>query len=802
MVGTLYRTTPSRDNVPPNDRWNKHLVRETGELLIEALRWLGGRKMLNTGALRCLPLEREKFSGGLLAPLFEHVVWALRSEALLPCSDGDYASAEDVRLSRTQDLRDLFNQDQLGLLLKSERPKKWLSPEITADRTPALRQYLIHELKLSEQTPELLLPRLNASFLQAQSDEWVVRLYEFLNKVPALADRLEDVPLVRLEDGAHVLAFVMGQPQAFLPTDTETEFPTVRRSVCARPQAKKYLQSLNLTEPDPVDDVIRNLLPKYRKRRLNSEQYAADIARILHAFQTDSAARKERLTSSLNLTPFVMAKDAGDGSSSLQWPNHIYLATARLRELFRGIPRVDMVDDSYHCLRGEEVRELLEACGAARYIYPVEVKSDLSDVEKYKLRLAKGYVNATQESPLEDYGLRGLTGLLDQLPTLTKEARAKKARLLWEALIELQDRRGQSVFSGTYRWQYHQIRSASFDAHFVRQLNRSAWVPDADGDLQPPSSILFESLGWPTDPFLLSKIHFKKPIVEELAREAGFEPAMLDMLKKLGLTSTAELMARLKVNDLVAQREDDRSKSKETRRSDDPQEDITTKSRGRLDDDKPQYKERTAPEAESSRNGHGSGGAGQGDDADDKVNDEGSPHDGPRAIHRTNNNDGERTFVSYVATHPLSDDDSGDLEDIDHAERLALENRAIEFIRSREPLLKVMPAGNKGFDLVETDVNNEPERWIEVKAMKGSLEDRPVGLSSVQFEFARQHGEQYWLYIVEHAGDVARSRIVKIGNPAGRAGTFTFDKGWISIADVDDCIPASPPTRTMGADGR
>jgi hypothetical protein len=46
-------------------------------------------------------------------------------------------------------------------------------------------------------------------------------------------------------------------------------------------------------------------------------------------------------------------------------------------------------------------------------------------------------------------------------------------------------------------------------------------------------------------------------------------------------------------------------------------------------------------------------------------------------------------------------------------------------------------------------------------------------------------GKQYWLYIVEHAGDPAPARIVKIENPAGKAGTFTFDKGWISIADID-----------------
>jgi hypothetical protein len=301
------------------------------------------------------------------------------------------------------------------------------------------------------------------------------------------------------------------------------------------------------------DDVIRNLLPKYSSRRINLEQYAADIGRILHAFKTDSTAQKEKLISSLKLTRFVMAKEAADGSSILRWPDHVYLATARLKELFAGVPGIYIVDDSQDCLRGEEVRELLEACGATRYICPVELNSGLSDDEKYELRLARGHVSATYEKPIEDYGLRGLPALLQQLATLDPEVRIAKARLLWEALIELQDRRGQSVFNGTYRWQYHQWRSASFDSLFIRQLNGAAWVPDAEGELEAPSAVLFDPLGWPADPFLISRIHFKKPIVEELARAAGFEPGVLDMLMRLGLTSRAELMARLNVDDLIAQ---------------------------------------------------------------------------------------------------------------------------------------------------------------------------------------------------------------------------------------------------------
>ena len=346
LIQGPYRTTPSRDNVPTDDHWNRRLVRETGNLLVEALAWLSGEAMLDASVLRCLPLDRSKFSAGLLAPLFDRVIRALQTEALLPCSDMTYASAADVQLSRTQDLRDLFHPDQLGELLGAEKPVKWLSPDITADRTPALWRYIIHELKRSVQAPESLLPLLNGLFLQAQPDAWIVRLYEFLNKVPALVDRLENVPLVRLEDCTHVPAFFMGQPQAFLPTDIETEFPTVRRSVCGTPQAKRFLQSLNLTEPNAVDDVIRNLLPKYQGQQPNSAQYASDIARILHAFQADSAAQKEKLIDALKASRFVIAKEMDDGSSSFQWPDHLYLATARFKELFQGVRGIYIVDDT------------------------------------------------------------------------------------------------------------------------------------------------------------------------------------------------------------------------------------------------------------------------------------------------------------------------------------------------------------------------------------------------------------------------------------------------------------------------
>lgn len=69
--------------------------------------------------------------------------------------------------------------------------------------------------------------------------------------------------------------------------------------------------------------------------------------------------------------------------------------------------------------------------------------------------------------------------------------------------------------------------------------------------------------------------------------------------------------------------------------------------------------------------------------------------------------------------------------------------------------------------------------------MTGGLTNRPVGLSRVQFECACEHKEEYWLYVVEHADDDAGAHIVRIQDPAGKAQTFTFDHGWLDVAEAD-----------------
>ena len=88
-----------------------------------------------------------------------------------------------------------------------------------------------------------------------------------------------------------------------------------------------------------------------------------------------------------------------------------------------------------------------------------------------------------------------------------------------------------------YRWFDVHPRSTSFDAAFVRLLNDTPWIPGQDGALAVPAAVNFEALGWRPNPVLQSKIIFKPPMIEMLAREVGIDPEVPELLKQMGVTS-------------------------------------------------------------------------------------------------------------------------------------------------------------------------------------------------------------------------------------------------------------------------
>ena len=775
-----YRTTPSRDNVPEDDTWNRYLVEETAKLLVEALRQLQEFDLFDVLAIECLPMDPPVGLGNIIlnssayrfAPLFNAVKDLLMAEPFLPAYGGGHVAGQNAKLASSQKLRELISDEQLTDLYHSDGKLSWLSEEITQASTPEVHEYLTSELDIDEVTPESLVRRLSLSFLQSQSDNWMERLYGFLNgRGGALLERLKSTtPIVRLEDDSHIVASSIGKPNAYLPGDTPTAFPTIKPSVCKSEEALKFLKGLGLRVPDPVDDVIDNILPKYSISHVNisDQDYENDMGRILNAFDTDSVASRTRLTSALRNVKFVAVVDASkEEVSELVLPADAYMATERLTGLFEGVPGVLLVDNSRDCLKGESIRDLLRLVRVPEYLLPVKIEASLTSEEKRQLRIAHPWAseNITREISVEDYTLRGLDTLLGILVAVSSDEASRRAKILWQALRDVQNRTRDSAFEGRYSWFYYTDQHASFPANFVEELNKVAWVPDGNGVLHPPGEVVFEDTGWEEDPALAARIKFKPGEINELAKVVGIEPGLLDVLKSNGITTEAQIIELLGISE--ASDEDVAPSDNEAEsaiRAVDQTEDVV--SHGGED-------HKDVARFQSEQGGTASA-APSGRSVDSVVRD-------ARTVEADKTKAGGRwEFRSYIAVS--SDEPNEESSGLSHEERLRLEDRAIDLIISEEPDLQRTPTNNPGFDLMEVADGGAIVRFIEVKAMSGTLQNRSATLTKKQFECAQQERDSYWLYIVENAGDPQSANIVKINDLAGWAKTFTFDHGWKEVS--------------------
>ena len=533
LMNGPYQTTLSRDDVPSRTSWNRYLVEETASLLIESLQYFRDGESLNADVLRCLPLLdlSSPPARSLLGPLFERTRQALNSENFLPAHNGTYVSAQVALVPQTADLRELISSTQLSRLYG--RDVVWLDGSVTSDSR--LLNYVRNSLNIREVRPEEMIRRLSVGFLEDQTDEWIQDLYRFLQPQRALHGELRGIPIARLSDGSHVKPNTEGRGRVYLPSDEDTSFRTMHRRVCEDEIARGLLESLGIRKWDRIDDLVENVLPRYRASDgcPSMFEYSEDLRRIVRVWNSSNDSMRHRLEQELNGIAWVWAVDAGDPSHG-EWcqPKDVYLAADELVTLFGGVEGFRIVDQSYECLVGTEIENLMKRCGAADGLRPIKVSYPDRFTEKELAQMRRRAYPSLQfhdawDYDLIDWQLEGLETLLAAIRNGNAADARDRSELLWSLLIDMES----GYFKGRYEWQYHKWRRCFFDSDFLLTLRNTAWIPDARGLCCSPGDLVFEELDWRHDDDLISELKFKSPVLEELANEAGLEIDLVQFLK-------------------------------------------------------------------------------------------------------------------------------------------------------------------------------------------------------------------------------------------------------------------------------
>ncbi len=542
LIQGPYRTTPSRDNIPKDDDWNIKLVKETALLLVDALQSLKKMGLLTVALLNALPIRMDDFpEDDMFYPIVEAVRDALLDQELLPTDDGTFVSARNAKLASAEWLRTLLRHEELRQLLRTENSLKWISGEITERAKHDLWKYIREELKVEEITPDSFARKITTEFLENLPDDWMIKFYQFLAGQEALwkkgsgSRHNPDGPLrkksfIRLEDGSHVSPFKEdGSPNAFLPPENDTEFPVVKREIVKDEKAAEFLKKLELEEPGAVNEVIKNVLPKYRHNPdISDNKHRQDIKKILKAYETDSQEKKSRLANRLKDTAFIRAENLVLQQIEYKKPEQLYFGNKGLIIYFDGNKDAWFVSSEYE----EELYDLFRKLGIDDEIRIYREKPD-----------RKKYVIISNPWKGSEYNKhkRGLNGFdpdieVDGLEFALTHPTIEKSKFIWNQIAIPNSDCIRGIVESSTRLTYENSeKKEQISQNFGLLLRDCQWLPDKQGNFHKPSEIMLNDLPklFDHNEELANQLGMKKDVVAKLAEEAGVSLDALKLAQKL-----------------------------------------------------------------------------------------------------------------------------------------------------------------------------------------------------------------------------------------------------------------------------
>lgn len=535
LIQGHYNTTPGRDNIRRDDPWNLRIIETTADLVVRSLEEMRDGKLLDANVLRTMPLEREYFpESNIFRPVFDRVLEAFEGKKLLPGENGQYLCAEEAKLARSQALKDLLSNQQLTHLFHG-KSSSWLVSDITQDKTPLIRKYFMEELLIDEIDGRRFARLLDESFLEKQGDEWFVQFYRFLNDQRALwaepskwSNRdgiLRQKSIIRLQDGGLAVPYDdQGEPQVYLAPEGATDFPTVQEAISADEEAHRFLVSFGLKTPDVVDEIIKNVLPKYQQDNLapiTEDENLDDVQKIINAYRTVSKDQQEKLLGELQDVPLVLAVNQNTHKKIFKPISDVYILEGYLQVYFKDNPRIWELD--YHYLH---LKNLLLHLGVKN---EVAVQYQKPSREQYVI-LKSQHGHHIRGTDRFDPNCE-IEGLKFAVEHPTKE----RALFIWNQI--LQDI--PHLIQGTVET----CSRRNFDKNVVkeRKLSRAgkllvntAWLPDKEGSFRKPSEISPTHLpeGFIDNKFLASKLEMQAVNIQAVAEDLGVDETVLDLFVK------------------------------------------------------------------------------------------------------------------------------------------------------------------------------------------------------------------------------------------------------------------------------
>jgi hypothetical protein len=501
LVQAPFLLTDNREGIKQSATWNQQLIAVLASLTADSLSIIKTLGLLTADFFLVLPITAADFATeSLFKPIYEAVLTRLQSsEALLPTQLGDYTTQDNAYLAEQPALIQLVSTEQLQQILKHPKAQ-WVFPKTTPEQK-TLWDYLKHHVKIPEITTDKLIRRLTIKFLQVQTDAWLMLFYSYLlenvrdlwKSKPAL---LQTKPILRLTNGQMVSMYNRaGKIQVYLPTNEESEYPTLKKCFGTDAKAQQFFHLLGLDKPKIYEEIQYYILPRYQEgRELEPAIRHRDFRKLLTYFLNCPWNQKTEYLNKLKQIPFLLGKCQAEKSAKLMVPTRLYLPTDALQDYFRTYQNIYFLAQNCYAPVysefGEQVlNQFFQAVGVENKPRRIKINASLSVQQRQAIhngRCTHDYYHISQHT--YDYDLEGLHTSLNSI-------NIKKSKQIWDFCCQLiAANPGQDIFTGQYNWFYRREKYHHFAAKWLITLQQTAWLYNVQTENVKPVDLTVSEL--------------------------------------------------------------------------------------------------------------------------------------------------------------------------------------------------------------------------------------------------------------------------------------------------------------------
>ena len=497
-----YRTNPARETIADDDSFNRHLIKETCDLVEDMLPQIQKKGFLTTKFLAVLPNEDDDKLRNFYKPIMDRLVELFNNEKLTPMKHGDHAAAKGAFRGSTK-LSDLIDDKDLARILgdghssplwiknppsgsqenrflsmleikewttqdlidklseESEMMMKWLARK-NYDRHRKLYVLLLDELNELNKSLErtLILP-----------DYWYEDSVEQKRK-----DKLLNLCIIRCSDKK----YRKGKDCFFLSDGVkdDKEFPYVAKRLYSsdkddnqRDRVCEFLKKMEVSEVEESHRIKEILKKRYSKGSIQSDPQ--DLERFIAFAEKES----DKVDIFKNYYIFELERQDGRwwGKPSIIFLDFPYLDTG-LRAYYDALgedsDRKWALSPKYekYGIEPEKLGKFAKAVGAQTKLETEPKPQEIPYYHPQYRYLMSAPGERKRDVINNDYAIPEFKVLLDK-PNLYK------ARLIWRTMDSLDDKYLKAKYRKNVSKGFHYGASS-----LIHDLRKAEWVPQKNGE--------------------------------------------------------------------------------------------------------------------------------------------------------------------------------------------------------------------------------------------------------------------------------------------------------------------------------